>query len=423
MSGPTPVGRRRVVVTGLGAVTPLGNDAETFWAGLVAGASGVVTISHFDPARLTSRVAGEVHGLDVSAVLDRKEARRTDRFVHLALVATREAMQRAGLPERLEGSAGEETGAIIASGMGGCQTLLEQMTIEVQRGPDRLSPFFVPMTIANMAAGHASIAFGAQGPSFSTVSACASGGNAIGESAEIILRGDAEVMLAGGTEAPVVESIVGGFTAMRALSTRNDDPAAASRPFDQARDGFVVAEGAASLVLEEAGHALRRQAPILAEVVGYGATADASHVTLPAPGGRGALRAARRALEKAGLAPAEVDHVSAHATSTGEGDAAELACLAALFGPDPSGVSITASKGAIGHTLGAAGAIGAVAAILAMRDGCVPPTLNLTEPDPLVGPLDCTPLVARERRIDVALANSFGFGGHNCALVFRRWES
>jgi 3-oxoacyl-[acyl-carrier-protein] synthase II len=424
---------RRVAITGFGAVTPLGNDAETTWSALVAGTSGIRTIQTFDPERLNSRMAGEVRDLDPGLVLDRKETRRTDRFVHLALVATREAMDRAGRPARLEGAAAEETGAIIATGMGGNTTLFEQIAISTTRGPDRLSPFFIPMAIGNLGAGYVSIAFGAQGPNFATVSACASGGHAIGEAAEIILRGDAEVMLAGGTEAPIVEAIVGGFDAMRALSRRNDDPEAASRPFDAARDGFVIAEGAATLVLEEAGHAIRREAPILAELAGYGATADAAHITLPAAGGSGAVRATRRALQKAGLEPAAVDHVSAHATSTPEGDAAELAAFRTLFGAEEaasltsgtlaSRPAISAIKGAIGHTLGAAGAIASVAALLALRDGCIPPTLNLHDPDPRAGHLDCTPLVASERPVDIALVNAFGFGGHNTALILRRWEA
>ena len=381
------------------------------------------TIEAFDPARLASRIAGEVRDFDPSVVLDRKEARRTDRFTQFALVATREAMTRAGLPERLEGTLAEETGTIIGSGMGGTGTIMEQLVVFAERGPDRISPFFIPMAISNLAAGQVSISFGSQGPNYATVSACASAGHAIGEASEIILRGDAEVMLAGGSEAPVYEPFVGAFSAMRALSTRNDDPAGASRPFDRGRDGFVIAEGAATLVLEEAGHAVRRGAPILAEVVGYGASADASHITLPAPGGTGALRAARRALQKAGLEPSEVDHVNAHATSTPEGDPAELAAFRSLFGDHAPQVSITATKGAIGHTLGAAGAIGALAALLAMRDGCVPPTLNLHDPDPAVGELDCTPLEARRRDVRVALVNAFGFGGQNSALVLRRWEA
>jgi 3-oxoacyl-[acyl-carrier-protein] synthase II len=279
------------------------------------------------------------------------------------------------------------------------------------------------MAIANLAAGQVAISFGALGPNFATVSACASSGHAVGEAAETILRGDAEVMLAGGTEAPIVEGLVAAFAAMRALSTRNDDPARASRPFDRGRDGFVIAEGAATLVLEEAGHAERRGATILAEVCGYGASADANHITLPAPGGVGALRAARRALEKAGIDRSEVDHVNAHATSTPEGDPAELACFRALLGDHVPRVSITATKGAIGHTLGAAGAIGAVAAIQAMREGRVPPTINLVDPDEAVGELDCTPLTARTRDVRVALVNAFGFGGQNSALVLRRWEA
>ena len=414
--------RRRVVITGMGAVTPLGNDPPTFWSRLVAGESGVRTISSFDPARVSSRMAGEVQAFDPSAVLDRKEQRRNDRATQLALVATRQATGQAGLPERLEGALAEATGAIIGSGLGGSATLFDQIGIYTERGPDRISPFFVPMAIANMAAGQVSIATGALGPNYATVSACATAGHAIGEATETILRGDAEVMLAGGTEAPVIEGLVGGFAAMRALSTRNDDPPGASRPFDRGRDGFVIAEGAAVLVLEEAAHAERRGAAILAEVCGYGATADATHITLPAPGGAGALRAARRALAKAGIDASEVDHISAHATSTPEGDPAELAAFRALLGEHAPSVSITATKGAIGHTLGAAGAIAAVATVMVIRDGRVPPTLNLVEPDDAVGQLDCTPLVSRQRPVRVAIVNAFGFGGQNTALVLRRWE-
>ena len=414
--------RRRVVVTGMGAVTPLGNDVASFWTRLVAGESGVRTIESFDPSRVTSRVAGEVRDFDASAVLDRKELRRNDRYTQFTLVATREAMNQAGLPERLEGRLAEETGTIIGSGLGGSGTLIEQIGINVTRGPDRLSPFFIPMGIANMASGQAAISFGAQGPNFATVSACATAGHAIGEASETILRGDAAVMLAGGAEAPVYEALVGAFAAMRALSTRNDDPAGASRPFDEGRDGFVIAEGAGVLVLEELGHAQRRDAPILAEVLGYGATADAVHITLPAPGGVGGVRAARRALAKAGIAPDEVDHVNAHATSTPEGDPAELSAFRTIFGEHAPNVSITATKSSIGHTLGAAGGIGAVAAICAMRDGCVPPTLNLTDPSPQVAELDCTPLQARRRSVTTALVNAFGFGGQNSALLLRRWD-
>ncbi|HEY7598744.1 MAG TPA: beta-ketoacyl-ACP synthase II [Candidatus Limnocylindrales bacterium] len=412
---------RRVVVTGLGAVTPLGNDVATFWRRLVAGESGVRRIEAFDPARVDSQVAGEVVDFDPSAVLERKEIRRNDRYTQFMLVAGREAMASAALPERLEGELADNAGAIIGSGIGGSTTLADQFATLAERGPDRLSPFFIPMSIANIGSGQAAITFNLRGPNWATVSACATAGHAIGEATETILRGDAELMLAGGSEAPIIEAFVGAFAAMRALSTRNDDPATASRPFDEGRDGFVIAEGAAVLVLEELGHAQRRGAPILAEVLGYGATADASHITLPAPGGEGGARAARRALQKARVAPDEVDHISAHATSTPEGDPAELAGFRSVFGEHSPKVSITATKGAIGHTLGAAGAIGAVATIMAMRDGCVPPTINLHDPSPAVGNLDVTPLTARRREVSTALVNAFGFGGQNSALVLRRW--
>jgi 3-oxoacyl-[acyl-carrier-protein] synthase II len=417
-------GRRRIVVTGMGAVTPLGNDVATFWSRLVAGESGVDTIRiNFDPERLTSKIAGEVKDFDPSHVLDRKEIRRNDRYTQLALVATAEAMKQAGLPERLEGELADRTGVIIGSGIGGSGTLVEQVTINATRGPDRISPFFIPMAIANLAAGQSAISFGARGPNWATVSACATAGHAIGEAYETIIRDDADMMFAGGSEAAVFEALVGGFAAMRALSTRNDDPQGASRPFDEGRDGFVIAEGAGVLVLEELEHARRRGATVLAELVGYGATGDANHITLPAPGGEGGARAARRAIEKAGLQPHDIDHISAHATSTPEGDPAELMGFKAVFGDHIANVSITATKGAIGHTLGAAGGIGAIAAIQAMREGRVPPTLNLQEPAPEADGLDLTPLVARERAVRAALVNAFGFGGQNAALVFRRWDA
>ncbi len=413
---------RRVVVTGMGVVTPLGNDVKTFWERLVRGESGLRTTQNFDPERVTSKVAGEVVDFDPSTVLDRKEIRRNDRYTQFALVAGREALDDAGLPERLEGEMADRTGAIVGSGLGGSGTLIEQVTINITRGPDRLSPFFIPMAIANLASGQTAISFGARGPNYATVSACATAGHALGEAAETIIRGDADRMLAGGSEAPVYEALVGAFAAMRALSTRNDDPQGASRPFDEGRDGFVIAEGAAVLVLEELETARHRGARILAELVGYGATADAVHITLPAPGGEGGVRAARRALAKAGMAPTDIDHVSAHATSTPEGDPAELAGFRTIFGGHAPKVSISAIKGAIGHTLGAAGGIGAVAAIKAMNEGCVPPTLNLVDPAPEVGDLDCTPRQSRTRDVRATLVNAFGFGGQNSAVIFRRWD-
>ena len=415
--------RRRVVVTGMGMVTALGNDLPTTWAGLVAGRPGVRTIEAFDPSRLTSRMAGEVRDFDASSVLDRKELRRTDRYAQFGLVAAREALNQAGLPERFEGELAERTGVILGTGIGGVGTMIDGFTTNALRGPDRISPFLVPMGIANVGAGQVAIVFGMTGPNFATVSACATGGHALGEASEIIRRGDADVMVAGGTEAPIYEAMVGGFAAMRALSTRNDDPAAASRPFDQGRDGFVMGEGSGVVILEALDHARARGAEILAELVGYAATADASHITLPAPGGIGAVRAARRALEKAHLTPADIDHVNAHATSTPEGDKAELQAIRTIFGDDVGRVAVTANKSMLGHTLGAAGAIEAIATVMAIRTGCVPPTINLTDPDSGSSGLDLTPDRAATRHIRAALSNSFGFGGQNTALVFARWDA
>ena len=414
-------GQPRVVVTGMGAITALGLDTRSTWEGMVAGRSGIGPITQFDPSRLTTRIAAEVKGFDCSAVLDRKEQRRNDRYVQLALVATREAMEQAGLPGRLEGDLAERTGVIVGTGIGGIRTLADQILLMGEKGPDRMSPFLIPMAISNLAAGVIAIVFGPQGPNFSVVSACATGGHAIGEAWETIRRGDADVMFAGGTEATGHESLVGGFAAMRALSTRNDEPERASRPFDADRDGFVIGEGAGVLVLETMEHALARGAEPLAEIVGYGATADASHITLPAPGGVGAVRAIRRAMEKAGLSLDDVAMVNAHATSTPEGDPRELEAIRTLFGERAGEVSITANKSMIGHTLGAAGAIEAISTIMSIRTGLVPPTINLENPDPLAAGLDLTPNKVRERQIDIAVSNSFGFGGQNSALVIRRW--
>ncbi len=418
----TPDGAPRVVVTGTGMLTALGPDVASTWEGLIAGRSGIGAITAFDAARLASRIAGEVPGFDPSGVVDRKEQRHTDRFTQLALVAARQALDEAGLPGRIDGELAERTGIIIGTGLGGGITFGEQITISVERGPERVSPFFVPMAIPNMAAGQAAIAFGALGPNYAIASACATGGHVVGEAWEIIRRGDAGMMLAGSAEAAIWEPLVAGFAAMRALSTRNDDPAAASRPFDRNRDGFVVAEGAAVLVLETLERAQARGAQPLGEVVGYGATADANHVTLPAPGGVGALRAVRRALEKARLTTDDVEHVNAHATSTHEGDRAELEMLRSLFGARAGEVSVTANKSMLGHALGAAGSIEAIVTLRTLREGIVPPTINLHDADEAAAGLDLTPNVARERAIRVAVSNSFGFGGQNSALVLRRWD-
>jgi 3-oxoacyl-[acyl-carrier-protein] synthase II len=418
-----PAEPRRVVVTGMGMLTALGNDVASTWEGLVAGRSGIATITAFDPSRLTARIAGEVKDLDASHILDRKEIRRTDRYIQFGLVASRQAMDEAGLPARLEGEEAERTGVILGTGLGGVGTLVEGISINALRGPDRISPFLIPMGIPNVGAGQVAISFGMTGPNFTTVSACATGGHAIGEAFETIRRGDADVMVAGGTEAGVYEPLVGGFAAMRALSTRNDDPEGASRPFDKGRDGFVPGEGAGVLVLEELEHARRRGAPILAELISYGATADASHITLPAPGGIGAVKAARRALEKAGISADEIDHVNAHATSTPEGDKAELQSIRTIFGDRAGEIPVTANKSMLGHTLGAAGAIEAIVTIQSIRESCVPPTINLDDPDDAAEGLNLTPNTAQAHDIRTAMSNSFGFGGQNTTLIIRRWEA
>jgi 3-oxoacyl-[acyl-carrier-protein] synthase II len=416
-----PATPRRVVVTGMGMLTALGNDVASTWDGMVTGRSGIARIASFDPSRLQAQIAGEVKDFDASGVLDKKEMRRTDRYIQFGLVAARQAMDQAGLPARMEGKEAERTGVILGTGLGGVGTLVEGISINATRGPDRISPFLIPMGIPNVGAGQVAISFGMTGPNFTTVSACATGGHAIGEAWETIRRGDAETMIAGGSEAGVYEPLVGGFDSMRALSRRNDDPEGASRPFDQGRDGFVPGEGCGVVVLEELEHAQRRGVHILAEIIGYGATADASHITLPAPGGIGAVGAGRRALAKAGLEPSDIAHVNAHATSTPEGDKSELQAIRTIFGDGADDLSITANKSMIGHTLGAAGAIEAIITILTMREGCVPPTINLENPDPAGEGLNLTPNVAQRRDVPIALSNSFGFGGQNTALIFRRW--
>ena len=420
--GTWPAEPRRVVVTGTGMVTALGNDVDSTWTGLIEGRSGIATITAFDPSRLDAQIAGEVKDFDASHLLDRKEVRRTDRYIQFGLVATRQAMDEAGLPARLDGDEAERTGVILGTGLGGVGTLVDGISINALRGPDRISPFFIPMGIPNVGAGQVAISFGMTGPNFTTVSACATGGHAIGEAAETIRRGDADTMIAGGSEAGIYEPLVGGFDSMRALSRRNDDPERASRPFDKGRDGFVPGEGAGVVVLEELEHALARGVPILAELVSYGATADASHITLPAAGGLGAVRAAQRALVKGGIGADEIDHVNAHATSTPEGDKAELQSLWTIFGDRAPAIPITSNKSMLGHTLGAAGAIEAIVTIKSIRESCVPPTINLDDPDDAGEGLNLTPNRAQAHDIRTAMSNSFGFGGQNTTLILRRWE-
>jgi 3-oxoacyl-[acyl-carrier-protein] synthase II len=408
--------RRRVVVTGMGCVTPLGRDLETTWAGVAAGRSGVGPITRFDAGDWASRIAGEVRDELRLDDVPAKELRRFDRFLALALAAAREAFADAGLDR--SPPAPERAGVAIGTGIGGLQTLAEQDRILRERGPRRVSPFLIPMVIGNAASGYVSLHFGLRGPNLCHTSACATGSHALGEAARWIQRGDADLVLAGGTEAPVTELGVAGFAAMKALSTRNDEPARASRPFDRGRDGFVIAEGAGVLVLESLSHARRRGARIRAELAGYGASADAAHLTLPDEAGLGAQRCMRAALADAGLAPEAVDCLAAHATGTPAGDPIEATAIRAVFGDHARRLPVSATKSMTGHLLGAAGALQAILCVRSIETGLVPPTINLDDPDPDCGLLHVA-LKALETRVRVALSNSFGFGGTNAALVLR----
>jgi len=402
----------------MGAVTPLGLDLATTWASMLAGKSGAGPITRFDATGFETRIACEVKGFDPSLYVDRKELRRMDRYTHFALAATRQALDDARLAIGPDNA--DDVGVIIGSGIGGIESLSAQFKVLHEKGPGRLSPFLCTMMIANIAAGQVAIHLGMRGPNFATVSACASGAHAIGEAFETIRRGAARAMLAGGSEAPIVPIGVGAFNTMRALSTRNDPPEAASRPFDAERDGFVLGEGSAMLVLESLGSALARGAPIHGELVGYAATADASHVTAPADGGAGARLAMQRALAGAGVHPDEVDYINAHGTSTPLNDQAETEAIKAVFGEHAYRMPISSTKSMTGHLLAAGGAVELMVCLLAIRDGIVPPTINLDHPDPACD-LDYVPHVARRHRVRVALSNSLGFGGHNVTLVVREF--
>jgi 3-oxoacyl-[acyl-carrier-protein] synthase II len=408
----------RVVITGLGAVTPLGLDVPTTWQGLLAGQSGIGPITHFDASAMRCQIAGELKGFDPEAAIGRKEARRADRFVQMGIVAAQEALADAKLT--IDDGNRTEVGVLVGSGIGGIETLVEQINVLQTRGPDRVSPFLVPMFIVDLIAGEIAIRVGAQGPNYSIVSACSTSAHCIGEAAEIIRRGDAVAMLAGGSEAGVVPIGVAGFAAMRALSERNDAPQRASRPFDAERDGFVMGEGAGVVVLEDLEHAQARGARIYAEVLGYGATDDAYHITAPSEGGEGAVRAMRLALKKARLEPHEIGYVNAHGTSTPLNDKLETQALKTVFGRAARDVPISSTKSMTGHMLGAAGVVEAIVCVLAIRDGRIPPTINYENPDPECD-LDYVPNVARERPVDVALTNSLGFGGHNCTLILGKY--
>ena len=413
---------RRVVVTGMGLLTPVGNDLASSWQALLGGCSGVAPITLFDATPdFDVRFAAEVKDFEPELYLERKEAKRMDRFAQFAMAAAAEAMTRARLHDRPASVDFDRVGVLIGSGIGGIATFEEQARLMVERGPKRISPFFVPMFIPDIAAGHVSMRYGLRGPNYCTVSACASSAHAVGDAFRIIQRGEADVMVTGGTEATVTPLTVAGFGNMKALSTRNDSPETASRPFDATRDGFVLGEGAGLLVLEDLEHARRRDAEILAEIVGFGQSADAYHLTAPAPEGAGAQLAMRAALDDAALEPTDVDYINAHGTSTPMNDRSETLAVKAVFGDHAYGLVMGSTKSMTGHLLGAAGGVESVISVMVCREGRIPPTINFTTPDP-----DCDLNYAHNRSIErpvrVALSNSFGFGGHNVCLVFRRWE-
>lgn len=407
---------RRVAITGIGVVTPTGIGTTAMWDSLANGRSGISAIEHFDASAYTTRFAGYIKDFDPSDLIDKKELRRMSRFQQLAMVAADEALRDAGLTDMPDELA-VRAGCIVGSGIGGLGTLEEQTAVLLERGPSRVTPFLVPMMIVDLAAGQISIRYGLKGINYAPVSACATGSHAIGEAAEVIRRGDADVVVAGGFDAGVTPLGVAGFAASRALSTRNDDPAGASRPWDSGRDGFVIAEGGGILVLEDWDMAVARGAKIRGEVLGYGATADAYHITAPAPDGNGAIRAMKQALAKAGIEPSDVAYINAHGTSTPPGDLAETNAVKAVFGANPPLVSST--KSMMGHMLGGAGAAEAAVCVLSMEHGMVPPTINLTDPDPECD-LDYVPNVARRVDLPITMSNSFGFGGHNATLILGR---
>jgi 3-oxoacyl-[acyl-carrier-protein] synthase II len=412
---------RRVVITGLGAITPLGNDVETFWQNLKNGVSGIHKIEAFDTAAYDCKIGGEVRGFDPKAFFKNpKDVRRTDRFAQLALAAAKMALEDSGIDlEKLRRR--DRFGVIVSSGIGGLKTLQDQLTILLTKGPSRTSPFTIPMLISNMASGLISMEYDLRGPNMCIVTACATSNNAIGESWRTIKFGDADIFLAGGSEAGIVAIGLAGFSAMKALSTRNDEPERASRPFDRDRDGFVIGEGAGIVVVEELEHAKARGAKIYCELTGYGLSADAYHMTAPPPGGEGAARAMQLALEHARVSPDQVDYINAHATSTDIGDLCETRAIKHVFGEQAYKVSISSTKSMTGHLLGGAGGIEMAACALAIRDSVIPPTINLENPGEGCD-LDYTPNVAREKRVRVVLNNSFGFGGHNATLVATTFE-
>ena len=410
---------RRVVLTGLGALTPIGNTAEELWSSLTEGRSGIGPITRFDATGYDTRIAGEIKNFDPLKFVDKKEARRLDPYLQYAIASSVMAVGDAGFdPARVDG---ERFGVMIGSGIGGITTLLEGEKVRETKGPDRVSPFVIPMLIINMASGLVSMRFGAKGPNSSVVTACATGNHAIGDAFRIIQRDEADVMIAGGAEAMIVPLTIAGFCSMKAMSTRNDDPQKASRPFDAGRDGFVCGEGAGIVVLESLEHAIRRDARIYAEIIGYGMTSDAHHMTAPDPEGDGAARAMARALKDAGLSPADVGYINAHGTSTPYNDRFETVAIKRVFGDHAKKLAVSSTKSMTGHLLGAAGGVETIATALALHHGVLPPTINYETPDPDCD-LDYVPNQARKQDVDVALSNAFGFGGTNATLVFRKYR-
>jgi 3-oxoacyl-[acyl-carrier-protein] synthase II len=410
---------RRVVVTGVGAVSPIGESVDAFWENAVAGKSGVGRITLFDPSEFSTQIGAEVSDWDPQAYLPFREARRLDRSAQFFVVSTDQAMADAGLSYEEDDPEALRAGVVVGSGIGGITSTQHEIGVLNERGPDRVSPLAITKIISNMAGGVVSIRHHLFGPNTCAVTACAASANAIGDAAEIIKRGDADVMVAGGTEAGIVEFALAGFTTSKAVSRRNDDPEGASRPFDADRDGFVMGEGAATLILEERERAIARGANIYAEVLGYGMSADGFHITLPRPGGAGAARAMQNSLNHAGLNASDIDYVNAHGTSTRANDVTETQAIKTVFGDDAYKLPISSTKSMTGHLLGGAGAIESLACILAIRDGVIAPTINYTTPDPECD-LDYVPNEAREVEVNLAMTNSFGFGGHNVALIFGR---
>ncbi len=411
---------RRVVITGLGVTTPVGNDLETFWSNLKNGVSGIGKIQAFDTTGYDCQIAGEVRDFEPKKFFKNpKDVRRTDRFAQLAMAAAKMSMQDSGID--LVRVNRDRFGVLISSGIGGLKTLEEQFSTLMNKGPQRVSAFTIPMLISNMASGVISMEFGLRGPNMCIVTACATSNNAIGESWRMIKFGDGDIFLAGGSEAPIVELGLAGFSAMKALSRRNDEPERASRPFDRDRDGFVMSEGAGVVVVEELEHAKARGAKIYCELAGYGLSADAYHMTAPPEDGEGAARAMKMALDHARISPNEVDYINAHATSTGLGDISETHAVKAVFGERAHKIPISSTKSMTGHLLGGAGAVETAVCALSIRDGVIPPTINLENPDPLCD-LDYTPNKAKEKKVRVAMNNSFGFGGHNATVVATVFE-